>query len=94
MPSLDQPVGSCRLRVRVPGARIGVGTPLTVESVTSATSPYAERGISSVTWRFAEGDPAESLFCDDVGAGGPSQGDVEAAIKGVLRLEPAQGSPE
>lgn len=88
--SLPEPVGSCRLRFRVPGGQIATGTPLTVEAVDSATSPYEDRGISSVTWRFAPGDPAESLFCDTVGRGGLAQGDVELEIQGILKLEAPQ----
>lgn len=89
LPSLLEPVGSCRLRFRVPGGKIAAGTPLTVEGVESATSPYEDRGISSVTWRFAAGDPAESLLCDTVGRNGPNAGDVELEMQGVLKIEAA-----
>ncbi len=91
--SLDEPVGSCRLRLRVAGAEIPRGTPLTVETVDSARSAYDDRGISSVTWRFAEGDPAELLLCDTVGSGGPTQGDVEAEVRGLLKIEAAGPPP-
>jgi hypothetical protein len=84
LPTLAEPVGSCRLKLR---GQIPKGTPLAVESVTSATSPYEDRGISSVTWHFAKDDPAESLFCDTVGSDGPSQGDVEVEVKGILKIE-------
>ncbi len=88
VPTLAEPVGSCRLKLRVPG-EIPKGTPLAVESVSSTTSPYEDRGISSVTWHFAKDDPAESLLCDTVGSSGPSQGDVEMEVKGILRIEAA-----
>lgn len=90
--SLDEPVGSCRLRLRVAGGQIPAGTPLTADAVDSATSPYEDRGISSVTWRFGASDPAESLLCDTVGRDGPTQGDVEAELRGLLRIE-AAGPP-
>lgn len=89
VPTLAEPVGSCRLKLRVSGGEIPKGTPLAVESVSSATSPYEDRGISSVTWHFAKDDPAESLLCDTVGSSGPSQGDVEMEVKGILRIEAA-----
>jgi len=89
LPSLPEPVGSCRLRLRVPGGQIAAGTPLTVERVDSATSAYEDRGISSVTWRFAAGDPAESLYCDTVGRSGPSAGDIELELQGILKVEAA-----
>jgi len=88
--TLPQPVGSCRLRVRVPGSVLAAGTPLTVEEVASQTSPYANRGISSVTWTFAESDPAESMVCDDVGNEGLGEGDIRYNTDGVLRIEPAR----
>lgn len=94
LPALAEPVGSCRLRGRTPGGRIASGTPLTVASVTSTTSPYEDRGISSVSWRFVADDPAESLLCDTVGNAGPSQGDVEAEVRDVLQIEAAQPPPE
>jgi hypothetical protein len=87
LPSLDEPVGSCRLKLRVAGAKLPTGTPLTVVSVTSTTAPSEDRGISSVTWRFGPEDPAESLLCDTVGNLGLTQGDVEAELKGVLQVE-------
>lgn len=90
LPSLDQPVGSCRLTLREAGGEIGSGTALTVESVSSSTSAYEDRGISSVTWRFAETDPAESLLCDTVGNAGLSQGDVEMELRGALKIEAAR----
>jgi hypothetical protein len=40
-----------------------------------------------VTWHFAKDDLAESLLCDTVGSNGPSQGDVELEVKGILRIE-------
>jgi hypothetical protein len=91
---LEQPVGSCRLKVRVAGGKIASGTPLTVETVASSTSPYEDRGISTVTWHFAKQDPAESLFCDTVGNVGLAQGDVEAEVRGVLHVESSTPPPE
>lgn len=85
--TLSQPVGSCRLKLRVPGAALPAGTPLTVLSVDGASSGYEDRGISSVRWLFDPNDPAESLLCDTVGDDGPSQGDVEFEIRGLLKLE-------
>jgi len=87
LPSLEQPVGSCRLKLRVSGGEIPSGTPLSVDSVTSATSAYEDRGISSVTWHFGKDDPAESLLCDTVGNVGLSQGDVEMEVRGMLKIE-------
>lgn len=94
LPSLDQPVGSCRLKLRVASGQVPSGTPLTVESVASTTSPYEERGISSVTWRFGKDDPAESLLCDVVGNAGPAQYEVEAEVRGVLQIEAANPPPD
>jgi len=91
---LDEPVGSCRLQVRVPGTQIPSGTPLTVVSVSATTSPYEDRGISSVRWIFEASDPAESLLCDTVGSNGPSQGDVEAELQGILAIEPIAAPTE
>lgn len=87
---LDQPVGTCRLKLRVPDGSIPAGTPLTVSSVSSATSPYDDRGISNVTWIFEPNDPAESLLCDTVGSDGPSQGDVETELGTQIRIEATQ----
>lgn len=87
---LDQPVGTCRLKLRVPDGSIAAGTPLTVSSVSSATSPYDDRGISNVTWIFEPNDPAESLLCDTVGSDGPSQGDVEMELGAQIRIEATQ----
>lgn len=86
---LAEPVGSCRLQVRAPGTQISSGTPLTVVSVSATTSPYEDRGISSVTWIFEASDPAESLLCDTVGSNGPSQGDVETEVHGILAIAPS-----
>lgn len=90
LPRLDQPVGSCRLQARTPGTAIPAGTPLTVATVASTTAPYTDRGISSVTWTFDPADPATSLVCDTVGSNGPSQGDVEMEIQGILKIEPTR----
>ena len=91
--SLDQPVGSCRLKLREGSSEIPSGTALTVESVTSATSAYEDRGSTSVTWHFATTDPAESLLCDTVGSVGLSQGDVEMELRGSLRIEATRLPP-
>ena len=85
--TLSQPVGSCRLKLRVPGGAIPAGTPLTVLSVDGVSSQYEDRGISSVRWVFDPNDPAESLLCDTVGSEGPSQGDVESEMRGLLKVE-------
>lgn len=87
--SLDQPVGSCRLKLRNPGTSLPAGSPLNVLSVDGVSSALAGRGISSVRWLFDPNDPAESLLCDTVGAGGPSQEEVEFEVKGLLQIEPA-----
>lgn len=88
--SLDQPVGSCRLKLRVPGATLPAGTPLTVLSVDGVSSGDTDRGISSVRWVFGPDDPAESMLCDTVGSDGPSQGDVEDELRGLVKIESAQ----
>ena len=85
--TLDQPVGSCRLKLRVPGGVLPAGTPLNAISVDGVTSGYEDRGISSVRWLFDPNDPAESLLCDTVGSNGPSQGDVEDEVRGLLQVE-------
>jgi hypothetical protein len=91
--ALESPIGSCRLRGRTPGREIPGGTALTVESVTSTMSPHEDRGVSSVTWRFRAGDPAESLFCDTVGNVGLTRGDVDSELRGGLAIEGGAPSP-
>jgi hypothetical protein len=86
---LPEPVGSCRM-VFHPGVRqLGPGETFRVRSVSSSTSPHADRGISTVRWRFAASDPVESLVCDTVGSPGPEEYDVRWSIRQVFSITPS-----
>ena len=81
---LEHPVGSCRLTFR---GEIPAGTRLTVASVGRTRSPHEDRGISSVTFRFQNGNRAQSLFCDTVGNEGPALGEVMTETQGVFQVD-------